>query len=178
MEVTWNHLLLISFHRLLRVVSIQWRHFWRRTDTRQSLHVAATTHPTGSHAGDAVTCPSIEIAGHFWSCCGHREEAAGLVQCTVCKNQGTVTHLSLRWYRGKTDTNAYSMPLKHTHTQTVTMTTCGGLEDYEKILVKMNARYVVFVIIHLWPHPWNRQLHLLSWTKCSTKKKCPSVLLP
>ena len=171
MEVTWNHLLLISFHRLLRVVSIQWRHFWRRTDTRQSLHVAATTHPTGSHAGDAVTCPSIEIAGHFWSCCGHREEAAGLVQCTVCKNQRTDKHKRLL-HAPQTHTHT------HTHTHTVTMTTRGGLEDYEKILVKMSARYVVFVIIHLWPHPWNRQLHLLSWTKCSTKKKCPSVLLP
>lgn len=116
MEVTWDHLLIISFHHLLRVVSIQWRHFWRRTDTRQSLHVAATTHPTGSRAGDAVTCPSIEIAGHFWSCCGHREEAAGLVQCTVCKNQGTVTHLSLGWYRGQTQTPTPCPSNTHTHT--------------------------------------------------------------
>ena len=91
----WGHLLIISFPHLLRVVSIQWGHVWCRTDTRQNFHAAATTHRIGSRAGDVVTCPSIEITGHFWSRCEHREEATGLIQYTVCKNQGTVSYLSL-----------------------------------------------------------------------------------
>lgn len=116
MEEMWDHLLIISFPPLLRVVSIQWGHVWCRTDTRQNFHAAATTHRIGSRAGDVVTCPSIEITGHLWSCCGHREEAAGLVQYTVCKNQGTVSYLSLSDTEdGQTQTPTPCPSNTHTH---------------------------------------------------------------
>lgn len=37
---------------------------------------------------------------------------------------------------------------------------------------------MVVVITHPWPDRWNKQIHLLIWTKCSTRNECPSVLLP
>lgn len=82
---------------------------------------AAMTHLTRRCAGDVVTCPSIEITRDFRPCRGHRQEATGLIQRTVCKQQGTVTRLSLpgdaedRWGRPPSPRPQHARA--HTHTR-------------------------------------------------------------
>lgn len=146
-----------------------------RTDTRRKCHAAAMTHLTRRRAGDVVTCPSIEITRDFWPHRGHRQEATGLIQCTVWKQQGTVTRLSLQGDAEDRWEHPPSPRPQHAHTHTCSPATWDYKDDS-------------WMTVGLWANPCTsticsvnescyyaslgsllKQVYLLTWTNSPTR---------